>query len=342
LTVAGGSENVTVTIDGTDYIVALSGLGSVQEDAFEIAESLALQVPNYRFTSNNNQVVIQAVIPGPQGAFSYSSAGSSVGSMSQIVAGVIGVNDFTPQANWNRDIMTDLDPAMGNVYQIQFQYLGFGAIDFFIEDSASGLFVLVHRVEFANNHTIPSVSNPTFRIGWLSSNSGATTSVRVQGSSAGAFIEGLVIRDTPPRSSNNEQLNVTTSLTNIQAIRNRISFGGKVNRAEIFPQLISAASQTNKAAFFKIILSPTFAAPVIFSYIDKSNSITEIGNDAVGVSGGREIGSVTVTNTGSVILRFNEGQVTPIFPGTVLCLAAQMSSGAASDCQSTATWQEDL
>lgn len=342
LTAAGGSENVTVTINGNPYIVALSGIGTVQGDAFEISESLNAQVINYMFTSNDNQVVIQSSLPGSQGSFSYSSAGSSVGSMIQIVAGVVGINDFTPQASWNRDTMAALDPTMGNVYQIQFQYLGFGAIDFYVEDGPTGEFVLVHKIEFANTHTTPSVSNPTFRIGWLTSNSGTNTSVRIQGSSAGAFIEGMIFRDTPPRSASNEQLNVGTGLTNIQAIRNRISFGGKVNRAEIFPILISASSQTNKAAFFKIILNPTFAAPVTFTYIDKENSIAEIANDAVGVSGGQEIGSVTVTNNGSIVLRFNEGQTTAIYPGTTLCLAAQMSSGASSDCQSTATWQEDL
>lgn len=342
LTVAGSSENVTVTINGNPYIVALSGVGTVQGDAFEISESLNAQVINYIFTSNDDQVVIQSVLPGPQGAFTYSSAGSSVGSMLQLVAGVAGTNDFIPQSSWNRDKMTALDPTMGNVYQVQFQYLGFGAIDFYVEDGPTGEFVLVHKIEFANANTTPSVSNPTFRIGWLSSNSGSNTSVRIQGSSAGAFIEGLIFRDTPPRSASKEQASVGTSLTNILSIRNRISFGGKVNRAEIFPLLVSASSQTNKAAFFKIILSPTFNEPVTFTYVDKDSSIAEIANDAVDVSGGQEIGSVTVTNTGSIVLRFNEGQVTAIYPGTVLCLAAQMSSGAASDCQATATWQEDL
>ncbi len=80
----------------------------------------------------------------------------------------------------------------------------------------------------------------------------------------------------------------------------------------------------------------------MFQYLDKVNSISEVASDSVTVSGGQEIGSVTVTDTGSLVLRFNEGQVTAIYPGTTLCLAAQMSSGAAADCQSTATWQEDL
>ena len=58
--------------------------------------------------------------------------------------------------------------------------------------------------------------------------------------------------------------------------------------------------------------------------------------------GGQEIGSIVVTDAGSTILRFNENQTTAVYPGTTICIAAQMSSGAAADCQATATWQEDL
>ena len=164
----------------------------------------------------------------------------------------------------------------------------------------------------------------------------------MQGSSAAAFIEGQVLRDTPPRSANNDQLAVSTSLTNILSVRNRISFGGKVNRAEILPQLVSASSQTNKAAFFGLILNPTYSTPVVFNYLDKQGSISEVATDSVLVTGGQDVGSITVTNTGSVILRFNEGQVTPILPGSTFCIAARMSSGQSADCQATISMQEDL
>ena len=170
LTIAAGAENATVTINGNPYIVALSGIGTVQGDAFELSESLNAQVPNYTFTSNNDQVVAQALLPAPQGVFSYSSAGSSVGSWVQIIAGAESTRNFVPQASWNKNTFPDLNPQMGNVYQIQFQYLGFGAISFYVESSITGEFELAHQIEFANNNTTPSVSNPTFRVGWLSSN----------------------------------------------------------------------------------------------------------------------------------------------------------------------------
>lgn len=344
LTVAAGTETATATIDGTAYSVSLTGTGTVQGDAFEISQSLNAQVPNYNFTSNENQVVAQSVLPTPQGLFAYSSAGTSAGAWVQLVAGLAAVQEFTPQVQWNCDPMADLNPQMGNVYQIQFQYLGFGAINFFIESEETGELVLVHTIKYANSHTTPSVSNPTFRIGWLSTNIGNTTSVRIQGTSAGAFIEGAIFRDNAPLSDSHEQISVGTSLTNITSLRNRISFGGKVNRAELFPLIVSAASQTNKAAFFKILLNPVYATPVTFTYANKNSSIAELTSDKVLVSGGQEIGTVTVVNGAPAKVEFNKtiGAVTAVFPGSTVCLAAQMSSGAAADCQASVTWQEDL
>jgi hypothetical protein len=342
LTVAGGAENATVTIGGAPYIVALSGLGTVEDDAFEISESLNSQVVNYIFTSNEDQVVAQSVLPGVQGSFAYSSAGTSTGAWVQLVVGLSSITEFTPQSLWNRDTMPNLDPQKGNVYQVQLQYLGFGAIDFFIEDSVTGHFALAHRIEYANNNVTPSVSNPTFRIGWLSNNTGNTTNVRIQGSSAGAFIEGKISRDVSAKGVFNEQLSVGIALTNILSIRNRTSFGSKVNRADLFPRLVSASSQTNKAAFFAVILNPVYSSPVTFEYIDKENSITEKTEGDVLVTGGTLLAAITVVNGSSQIIEFGRDDSNPVLPGQVLCVAAQMSSGASADCQASLTWQEDL
>jgi len=123
LTVAAATaETATVTIDGIAYSVSLTGTGNIQGDAFEIAVSLNDQVPNYNFTANNDQVVAQAVLPLTQGAFAYSSTGTSVGAWTQIVSGIQPIQDFTPKSLWNGHVHTNFNPQMGNVYQIQFQY----------------------------------------------------------------------------------------------------------------------------------------------------------------------------------------------------------------------------
>ena len=107
---------------------------------------------------------------------------------------------------------------------------------------------------------------------------------------------------------------------------------------------MTGSSQTGKVAFFKIILDPVYATEIDFSYTDKANSITEISKDKVLLTGGREVGSMTVVDGAPQTIIFNDSEtnVTAIYPGSTLCIAALISSGAASDCQASASWQEDL
>ncbi len=343
LTVAAGSETAVVTIDGTVYNVTLTGIGTVQDDAFELAVSLSTQVPNFLFTANDDQVVAQAVIPGAKGVFTYSSPGTSVGSWVKVIGGGDNTIDFIPQVDWNIDTKADLNPLLGNVYQIQFQYLGFGSIEFYIEDRVSGKFVLVHRIRYANTSTTTIVTNPTFRVGWFVRNEGNTSNVVITGASAAGFIEGPKVIHNAPRSIINDQLAVGATLTNIVALRNRIVFGSKVNRGEIVISLISFTAQPNKVSFFSIILDPTFSSPIIFEYEDKSESIAEVSTTKVTLSGGRNILTVAVVEGGSTVIPFSEESAPDILPGTVMCIAAIVPSGQpAADCQATITWVEDI
>lgn len=347
-TPAAGAESATITIDGTGFTVPLTA-GTVQHNAFEIAISLTAQVQNYTFASNNDQVIAQALIPGAQSTFAFSSS-TAIASWFQVTAGVEPTIDFTKQESWNVDTRinsdptTNLNPQKGNVYQVQYQYLGFGAIKFFIEDSISGDFVLVHVIRFANTSTTTSVTNPTFRIGWLTRNLGNTSNVTLSGGSAAAFIEGIIKRSTPPRAEDNGQLTVGSTLTNIITFRNRVTFGGRVNRAEIFPLLASFSTQANKFAFFEILANPTFGGDLNFQYIDKTSSIMEFATDNVSVSGGIKVASITVVAGSSESIEFNDRVDLDFIalPGQTFTIAASIPTAAAADCQATGTWQEDL
>ena len=346
-TQAAGGEDATITVAGADITVPLTA-GTVQHNAFEIAKSLQAQVLNYNFTSNNDQVVAQSLLPGAQGSFAFSSA-TAVAAWVEIEIGVDGITDFTLQEDWNVDTRLTggapriLDPTKGNLYQIQINS-NFGAIKFYLEDNQSGNLVLVHQIKLANLGNTPNVTNPTFRLGWFVQNTGNTSNLTVSGSSAGAFNEGKMRRNNPPRSARNNQFSVGTALTNIMTFRNRITFGGKVNRVEVFANLIAASSQANKSTFFVFLIDPVFSGDLDFSYIDKAASVMEIATDFVGVSGGNPVGSVTVEAGAPVILQFNQtdSQSQILLPGQIITIAALVASGAGGDMQSTFTWEEDI
>jgi len=349
-TPAAGSETATININGSPIAVPLTNTPpTVQHNAFEIANFLQANVVNYNFTSNNDQVVAQSLLAGPQGSFTFSSDGAAVAAWVQEHAGVAAILDFIPQASWNVDTRTDgsgadiFNPLTGNVYEIQVGS-NFGAVNFFIQRNDTGLMDLVHQIKNANTSTTTNVTNQTFRLGWLSQNLGNNSNLTTSGNAAGGFLEGRIKRSTPPRTEDNEQLAVTTVLTNIITFRPRIHFGGKVNRAAVIPTEASFSTQSNKTAFFEIVADPTFGGDLDFSYVDKENSIMEFATDAVSVTGGRLLGGRTVVAGSSETVEFNESDLREFIalPGVVFSIAARVSSGAAADMQVLASWLEDL
>ena len=83
-----------------------------------------------------------------------------------------------------------LNSTLGNIYKIQMQWLGFGAINFYIENGAAGNLVLVHQIKNANLFTNTSLSNPTLPVTAKSLNTSNTSNVILKVPSIGAFVEG--------------------------------------------------------------------------------------------------------------------------------------------------------
>ncbi len=339
-TAAGGSENATVTVDGVGYTVPLTS-GTVQHNAFEIAESLNSQTDLYDFSSNDDQVVARSLLFGNNSSFAFSSS-SAVASWSQIVAGSTPDEEFIAQADWNIDTMSGFDPQKGNVYQIRAQYLGFGAISFYIEDSDSGAFVEVHRIKYANTATTPSVSNPTFRVGWWSENEGNTTDVVIKGASAAGFVEGYSIRTEPPRALDNTNLAVGSSgFENIITLRNRLVLDGRRNRTEVFGLGLSASTTSTKGAILQVLANATISGDLDYQYIDKPNSVVEYAFDNGNVTGGRLVTSVTIPPQGGVDIDL-ERIGCLLLSGETLTFASRVVSGSASEVTVATVWQEDL
>lgn len=336
---AGGSENATIKVNGDDYIVPLT-TGGLNHNAQEIAESLSSQVPNFLFSANNNIVSSMDVLPEVNGAYTFTSA-SAAATWVQKQVGLEPIITPIPQSTWNRDVVDWLDPTKGNVYSIAIQYLGFGNISFYVEDQVTGSPILVHMIEYANKNILPSVGNPTFRIGWLARNNGNTTDLVVSGASAAGFIEGKNLIDTIPRAVESITAAIGTTQTNVITVRNRFYFGDKINRADIVPLLISMGTESNKGSFFRLIANPEFAGDINFSYVDQQSSVAEVSTDQVALvpGTGRFIASFLVTQQGLVI--GSSDFQSRIFPDDWLTLSAAVTATPAAVMTASAVWQEE-
>jgi len=284
-TAATGAENAAVTIDGVGYTVALTS-GTVQHNAYEIAVSLTSQNDEFLFTSNDDAVVVAAIDSVARSTFTFSSS-TAVGAFTQITAGAKATREFIAQADWSEDLATGLDATKGNVYQVQAQYLGFGAINFFIEESSTGKFVLVHRIKYANSNTSPSVGNPTFRAGILSRNETSTTSTTVKSASIACFVEGKLLVLNQPGATSNTQASVGVTQTSVIHARVRSVFGSVRNRINVNVLGISGFTDGSKGAIVEVRRNAIISGDLDYQYLDKDGSVMEVANDAVTVTGGQ-------------------------------------------------------
>jgi len=335
---AGGSENATITLNGTAYVVPLTS-GTVQHNAFEIQEWFAANQSVWNAEQVDDTVTFTALSDGAKSG-SYSLASSSAtGTFSQVKAGVTKTSTHVPQADWNGDTVT-IDPTKGNVFQIQYQYLGFGNIYFSVEDPETGRFKLVHTLRYANENTSPSLANPSLHLGLYAVSIGSTDNLVVKSASMAGFVQGLESRTRNPRAEKNTQT-ISTTFTNVLTIRNSRAYNGKINQQELEPVLLSLASESGKNVEVEIIADPTVTGDRNYQDIATSE-LAHIDTSAVTYSsGGDLLFATTVAGNDSASEQLTDLRIR-IAPTSSFSVFARVTSGANASFTSTLTWYEDI
>lgn len=210
LTVTQGANtgNVTVTLNGDSIVVPVTGGLSTSQTAYQ------LSLANYRdlgptgwiADAKGSTVTFISARSGPYVGGTFSVAGNNIaGTFTRTIPGVVQENDFIPQTLFNKDKLDGsgpsgmiFNPDKGNVFQIGFQYLGFGNASFGIEDPETGFFTTFHQIKNANALEKPVLKNPNVSILATSSNLGAgAESVKLKTASMVAFTEGKTAKLDP-------------------------------------------------------------------------------------------------------------------------------------------------
>lgn len=336
---ASGAETGTVTLDGTAYPISLTS-GTAAHNAFEIA---AESFTGWNAYQNGDTVVFAATAVGDKtGSFSYSSDGTSAGSLAETQAGAAVTDTWYTQSEWSITNPSWFDPSKLNVFEIRFQYLGAGQIDFAIENPSSGNFEIVHRIEWANNNTVPNLANPSFRMAWFAASLGSSgTNLEIKGASAAAFVEGEVRPRENPRSFENTKTSIGTSYTNVFTVRNRAEFGSTINHRELIPALLSAAIEASgsNTGSVALIRNATLGGEPNFTYLDQSDSIAEYDTAGTTVTGGDVLVSIPLSKTGSDIIDVLKYDIQ--LDRTDTLTVAAKASGGTLECSASLTWGED-
>jgi hypothetical protein len=344
------TEDITITLDGNAKAdVAVTNSGVKETTAREIAaEDYSAVGGGWNAEAVGDTVIFIAFDSGDKaGAFTLSTAVTAVGSFAETVAGAAPTETVVAQTSWSEDkaagaeTLPSLTFTNGNVFQIRYQWLGFGAVEFFIENPSTGRFVLVHRIEYANSATTPSIDNPTLPLCVLASNTSNTTDIVVETSSLAGFVEGKDVDLGFLNSAENGITNLTTTELPILTIRNKQVFQGKLNRARISPLYLALATLSTKPVIFRIRLDATLTGSPSFSDVDANTSIVATDTAATGVSGGNIFLTTVLGKESSEII-----DLTPLrarlFPGQSITITAQAASGTNQEVNVSFTWDELL
>lgn len=283
------NANVTVTLDGESVVIPVTGSNSVTQTAYQLSLGDYSQLGSTGgwitdVISSSVYFISARSTNTATGTYSISGGGIA-GTFSRVVEGQNQTNNFIPSSSFNIDKLDGtgpsrliLDPQKGNVYQIGFQYLGFGNAKFQIEDPETGNLVRFHELKNANARTIPVLKDPNVAILATSANIGGTISKTLKSASMAAFVEGKSFKLDPKyavsadfAALNSSVYKPLLALKAGRLIDNKSSFG-EFDLLKIAASNESGSS-TPKTLTVGLFLNPKISGNVNFQYIREGQSI---------------------------------------------------------------------
>jgi len=353
------SSNVTITLNGTAFTVPVTNASNIQRTVYEI--STYSGYTGWDAYASGATVIFVKKSAGVTAGTQTFGAGTTnaVGSIVQTTVGVASTDLFISQSDWNGDKMdgtgssgVTIDPTKGNVFQIDIQYLGYGAIVFKIEVAPEGNnpdWVVVHTLQNPNTLTKSTFGNPSFPYTMAVYSAGSTTNLTLQTASFAGFIEGSKILQGNRFTYYNQLTTVGSS--NFQAlftIQNKRTFGGRTNQAVINLISASGAVKHTQPVTFYLIRNGVLAGNPNFQDMS-SISCSNYDTTATTVtysSGDQLLWTGNLGETGEFDHHFGNGSFNAeeltLQPGEWITLACKSSTGSPAYVTGTLNTREDI
>lgn len=274
-----------------------------------------------------------------------------------------GTENFIPRTSWNEDLVNgsntstnksgfNFNPLFGNVMGIQWQYLGFGNVRFYIENPTNSQHVLVHTIRYPNQYTTPSLRNPTLPLRVESRNYNTVSNVTVKSASMAGFLEGTSVELGPKYGFSTNRTSVTTIIP-IFTVKVASNFNGQVCTSILRLKTIAFGANTGGAGSgivtLKVIRNATLGGSPAFVATDGTaadNGATVTGNafSSVDVAASSATGGTILYNAivavGNSALQ--EVKDLDLFAGTGDTLTITIESTQSCTAGAGVTWREDL
>ncbi len=319
ITGGAGFTGVTGGGTGTNSMLQLSTSGGTGTTFATIASSLIASYDPGRGSNtifsavfntgvaNNFQII---GIGNAQDGFFFGYNGTAFGILHRRAS----IDTWVAQTSWNGDQVNGtglsgfvLNPQTGNVYKIQYQWLGFGVIKFYVQRSVDGVWVLVHTIQYPNSNTIPSLRNGSLQTyaSVYNNATGTASLVTLKTAAMSAFTESNINPSLCPRfsvQSISKTFAAGTQRVGL-AIRNKSTFQNVNNQTSVYPTYFSALQTTTTAGrriVFSLFLNPTVA----LTYADVNTNLSTVEFVSPGTNiiptGGFLIATFNVSTTNQV------------------------------------------
>jgi hypothetical protein len=269
-----------------------------------------------------------------------------------------GSDTWIPQTNWNGDLCDgtgasgfDWNPQLGNVMQIKYPYLGFGAIAFYVQNS-TGSWIRCHTINYPNSSQLVQITNPSLNFYTQILNAGNTTNLTMYVGSVGIFISGARSYNSNPRWATDNGKSGITGETEIFSLKNCTTYNGIANRGLLRIHSISAAlfaASGNSWGTVRFRIGATLGGSPSYATINGTSA-----DNGVTITSGNSIASKDVaatTATGGTLIQAitlaqgnDEIDATSynlfVAPGEILTISG--SASASSTIAVAVNWSEDI
>ena len=262
-----------------------------------------------------------------------------------------GTTTWVLQTDWNIDKLDGTGPSgnninfgdgNGNTFQIKFQE--FGGIIFSISSPSSLSYSVVHKVQYANNFSIPMFDIGIFPVKMEVENTSNSTDISIKSSSLMLGVEGKYLLSGPTFSTVWQDIPVGNgSETMIKAFKTASTFNGKTSKINIFPLTFSIISGLNdKPQVYRLRANATFTSPV-WTDIFPTQSVTQQLTSGTWNGDGVILSRLIVPGSGKLFFREYATDTNNKFiitPGTNVIITLEGIGGAATT-SGTVTWLEE-
>jgi hypothetical protein len=333
-----GAQNVTVTLNGVAYVIAISAGLTTGQVAQQISQSAfgGLWLANQR--DNTVELLYNGV--GPlNGTFSVSGSGTFSGSIAQVQAGVAATNEwFYDGTDFNLPVW--FDATKFNQFEMKYSWAG---INFFILNPSTGQFELIYQ-HLQTDEDILELTNPAFKVGVLALNQGGSSVVTVKVASMMSGLEGITNRNSYTAGVAATATSLTqNTLYQILSIQNPYTFNGTINTKEILLQDLTVATQCNDPSQIYVFVEPIVElATGVDNYISQDGQPATVSYQNGTITQGQyyPVATFVVGNTGSVT-QFDLNAYRVVIPPGYQATIGIMSTAVIQKASSSIVWYND-